>query len=212
MKCLQATVIALLLFLVPGLKTQDKSPRAYFDELKSTGAFVHTATTVEGEKISAPNFGYVCFAESSPMADSNGLFLTFDARAYDKYYAQAQATIASDATLEEKKKALATIETIRGRQPYVELIPDEIMPLFPPKAADFFRKGGEELDLNFYFHGVKDVTETLYRFEITDKWKNENGKMDFAVESSTMRFLLAAKGDKPLVLNGRCEKIDKDKP
>jgi hypothetical protein len=211
MKSLQAAVITLSLVVVPGLKTQDKSPRAYFDELKSAGAFVYTLTTDKGEIKSAPNPGYVCFVEGSPMADRNGLFLTFEARAYDKYYAEAMVTIASNATSEEKKKALATIESIQHRQPYVGFLPDEIMSLLPAEAADFFRRGGEELDLRLYLHGVKDWNVDLYRVGETDKWNSKNGKMDFALEPSTMRFLWSVHGDKPQVLNGHCEKIDKDK-
>jgi len=209
---LHATAIALLLSLVPGLKTQDKSPRAYFDELKSAGAFVYTLTTTKGETMSAPNPGFVCFAEDSPMADSSGLFLVFEARAYDRYYAEAQATITSNASPEEKKKALATIENIQHRQPYVGFLPDEFLSILPAEAADFFRKGGEEMDLRLYMHGVKAWTEDLYRVEETDKWNSRNGKMDFAVEPFTLRFLWTVRGDKPQVLNGKCEKISKDKP
>jgi hypothetical protein len=209
-KSLQTVAIASL-FMVPGLKTQDKSPRAYFDELKSAGAFMHTLTDVKGEKISAPDPGYVCFAENNSWADSSGLFLIFEAMAYDKNSAEAEAIFTSNASLEEKKKALARIEDIQHRQPYVAFLTDDLMALFPAEAANFFRKGGEDLDLSLYMNGVKDWTATFHRFSETDKWKSESGKMDFAVESSTMRFMWFVHGDKPQVLNGRCEKISKDK-
>jgi len=209
MKSLQVAVIALL-FLVPGVQTQNKSPRAYFNELKSAGAFVYTLTTEKGETKSTPNPGYVCFAEDSQTADTTGLFLTFEARAYDKNYAEAQATVTSNATAEEKKKALAIIENIQHRQPYVEFVPDEIMSVLPAEVAAYFRKGGKELDLSLYLQGVKSWTEAFHRFGETGGWKSVNGKMDFAVESSTMRFLWSAHGDKPQVLNGHCEKINND--
>ncbi len=51
MKSFQVAVITFVSFLVSGLQTQPKSPRDYFDELKSAGAFVSTLTTVEGKKI-----------------------------------------------------------------------------------------------------------------------------------------------------------------
>jgi hypothetical protein len=208
-KSLQTVVIASL-FMVPGLKTQDKSPRAYFDELKSAGAFVHTLTTDKGEKLSAQDPGYVCFAQNNLAADI-GAFLIFDAMAYDKHYAEAEAVFTSNASLEEKQKALARMEDIQHRQPYVFFLPDEIMSAMSADA-DFFRKGGEELDLSFYLDGVKSWTVSFHRFGETDEWKLANGKMNFAVEPSTMRFLWSVRGDKPLVLNGRCEKIGKDKP
>lgn len=107
MKRLRVMVIAFVLFFVPGVKTQDKSPRTYFEELKSAGAFVHTATSVQGEKISAPDPGYVCFAENSSFADGEGLFLIFHAMAYDKNYDEAAAKFMSNASLEEKKIAVA---------------------------------------------------------------------------------------------------------
>jgi hypothetical protein len=209
MKSLQAT-LAVLLFLVPGLKVQDKTPRTYFDELKSAGAFVLTTTSVEGEKISVPNPGYVCFAENSSFADSEGLFLIFDAMAYDKNYNEAEAIFLKNLNaggLEESKKARARMDDIQSRQPYVGFLPDELMAAMPAEAADFFRKGGEELDLRTYWHGVNSQRVSYHRFKETDEWKAENGKADFAVESSTMRFLWSIRGDKPLVLNGRCEKI-----
>jgi len=212
MRSLQAAVIALLLFLVPGLKTQDKSPRDYFDELKSAGAFIHTVTDVKGEKISAPDPGYVCFAENNSFADSSGLFLIFEAMAYDKHYAEAEATVASNASIEEKKIALARIEDIQHRQPYVLFLTDELLSAIPAESVDYFRKGGEELDLSLYMEGVRDWTVAFHRFGETDKWNSVNGKMDFAVESSTMRFMLFVHGDKSQVVNGHCEKINKHEP
>jgi len=212
MKSPQAAMIVLLpLFLAPGIKTQDKSPRDYFNELKSAGAFVHTLATNEGEKLSAPDPGYVCFAQNNPAADIGGAFLIFDAMAYDKHYAEAAAIFASKASLDEKNKALAKMEDIQRRQSYVLFLPDELMSAMSADAANFFRKGGEELDLSFYLHGVKSWTASFHRFGETEEWKMVNGKMDFAVESSTMRFLWSVHGDKPQVLNGRCEKIDKGK-
>jgi hypothetical protein len=203
------TVAIASLFMVPGPKTQDKSPRAYFDELKSSGAFMHTLTTDKGEKLSSPDPGYVCFAENNPAADI-GAFLVFDAMAYDKHYAEAEAVSTSNASSEEKQKALARMEDIQHRQPYVFFLPDEIMSAMSADA-DFFRRGGEELDLSFYLDGVKNWTVSFHRLAESDEWKTVNSKMDFAVEPSTMRFLWSVHGDKPLVLNGRCEKINKDK-
>ncbi len=214
MESFQAAVIAFVSFLVPGPQTQQKSPRDYFDELKSAGAFVHTVTSVEGEKISAPDPGYVCFAENNSFADSEGLFLLFHAMAYDKNYNEAQAIFMKNlnlASLEEIKKARARMDDIQSRQPYVEFLPDELMLAMPAEVADFFRKGGEELDLSTYWHGVKSQTVSYHRFKETDEWKTENGKADFAIESSTMRFLWTVRGDKTLMTNGRCEKIYKDK-
>ena len=78
-------------------------------------------------------------------------------------------------------------------------------------AADFFRKRGEESDLSTYWHGVKSQTVSYHRLKETDEWKTENGKADFAIESSTMRFLWFVRGDKTLILSGRCERIYKDK-
>jgi hypothetical protein len=213
MKSLHAAVIALLLFFVPGVKTQDKSPRAYFNELKSAGAFTHTATTDKEAKISTPNQGYVCFAENGPTADSSGVFLTFQAFAYDKHYAEAWAILlSSNASKEEKLKAMSKMRDIQDRLPYVGFLPDEIMAAAPADVADYFRKGGEELDLSLYLHGVKDWKVSLHRLGETDKWKSEDGMMDFAVESSTLRFLWSVHGDKAQLLNGRCEKIYGDKP
>jgi hypothetical protein len=127
MKSFQAAVIAFVSFLVPGPQTQQKSPpRDYFDELKSSGACVSTLTTVEGEKISSPAPGYVCFAEN-PVADSTGLFLIFHAMAYDRYYAEAQPKFMSSASLGEKKIARARMEDIQNRQPYVLFLADVIM-------------------------------------------------------------------------------------
>jgi hypothetical protein len=216
MKSLQAAVIALSLCLAPGLISQDKSPRAYFDEMKRTGAFVHTRTDDKGEKSSISDPGYVCFAEKDPMADSTGLFFTFEATAYSKRYAEAIVTLDSNATPEatpdEKKEALATIDEIQNFEPYVLFLSDRLMSLESKEAADFFRKGGQELDLSLYLHGVKSWEQIFHRFGATDKWISVKGEMDFAVESSTMRFLWSAKADKPRMLNGRCEKINKDKP
>jgi hypothetical protein len=194
MKTFQAAVITFVSFLVPRLQTQQKSPRDYFDELKSAGAFVSTLTTVDGEKISSPDPGYVCFAEN-PAADSTGLFLIFHAIAYDKNYNEASAILTADAKLndvghlEEMKKAKARLDDIQNRQPYVLFLPDDLISALPVEVADFLRKGGEELDLGVYWHGVKSQTVSYHRFKETDEWKSENGKADFAIEPSTMRFL-----------------------
>ena len=206
-------VIGLLLFLLPGFQTQDKSARTYFDELKGAGAFIHTVIDVKGEKIAAPDIGYVCFVENSSLADSTGLFLTFKAIAYNKNYNEAETMFMNlNASLEESRKARARMEDIQNRQPYVGFLPDELMSAIPAEATDFFREGGEELDLSTYWHAVNSQTVSYHRFNETDEWKTENGKADFAIESSTMRFLWSVRGDKPLMLNGRCEKIYKNKP
>jgi hypothetical protein len=211
-KSLHAVVISFLLFFVPVVKTQDKSPRAYFDELKSAGAFVHTLTDDKGEKLSAPARGYVCFAENNSLADSTGLFLIFETMAYDKNYNEAEAIFMNlNASLEERKKALVRMEDIQNRQPYVAFLPDELMSAMPVEGANFFRKGGQELDLSVYWHGVKNQRVSYHRFNETDEWKTENGKAEFAIESSTMRFLWSVHGDKPLMFNGSCEKIYRDK-
>jgi hypothetical protein len=211
-KRLRVLLIAFLLFFVPGVKTQDKSPRAYFDELKSAGAFAVNITSDKGEKISVPDQGYVCFSENYPMADRTGLFLTFEAMAYDKDYNDAVTIFINlNTSPDDRKKAWTRMENIQNRQPYVAFLTEELMSSMPAKAVDFFRKGGEELDLNLYMGGVKDWTAALQRSRETDKWKSENGRMDFAVESSTMRFTWFVHGDKPQVVNGRCEKIFKDK-
>jgi hypothetical protein len=116
-----------------------------------------------------------------------------------------------NANLEEAKKARARMDDIQSRQSYVGFLPDELMSAMPAEAADFFRKGGEELDLSTYWHGVKSQTVSYHRFKETDEWKTENGKVDFAIESSTMCFLWSVRGDKTLILSGRCERIYKDK-
>ena len=116
-----------------------------------------------------------------------------------------------NANLEEAKKARARMDDIQSRQSYVGFLPDELMSAMPAEAADFFRKRGEELDLSTYWHGVKSQTVSYHRFKETDEWKTENGKADFAIESSTMRFLWSVRGDKTLILSGRCERIYKDK-
>ncbi len=135
--------------------------------------------------------------------------------AYDKNYNEAQAIFLKNlnvANLEEHKKARATMDDIQSRQPYVLFFTDELMTALSTEAAVFFRKGGEELDLSAYWHGVKSQTVSYYRSKETDEWKIQNGKADFAIEPSTMRFLWSVRGDKTLVFNGRCEQIYKDKP
>jgi len=119
MKIFQVLVIALLLVFVPGGRAQDKSPRAYYDELKKAGGFVDSVTDDKGEKLSFPAGGYVCFAEDNSAADAGGLFLTFEAMAYDKYYAEAEAIFVSNASTEDKAKALLKMENIQWRQPYI---------------------------------------------------------------------------------------------
>jgi hypothetical protein len=212
MKVLQAVVTASTLFLVSGIKPQDKkSPRDYFEEMKNAGTFVHTVTDAKGEKTSVLYQGYVCFAENSPMADNGGVFLTFQAFAYDKHYAEAQAIFLSNANKEERLKAFLTTQDIQRGQPYVGFLTDEIMSAAPADVADFFRKGGEDLKLSLYMTGVKSWTVSLHRLKEDDKWNSADAKMDFAVESSTMRFLWSMHGDKPVLLNGHCEKINKDR-
>jgi hypothetical protein len=210
MNTLQMTVTAFLLFSVPGLNSQDKSPRGYFEEIKNAGGFMHTVIDVEGKKHSAPDTGYVCFAENNSATENAGVFLTFMATAYDKYYAEAQKVLESNAGAEEKRKALATIEAAQDREPYVGFLTDDFMPLLPADAAEFYHKGGEMLELSLYMHGVKTWTESLHRFNFSKSWDSTNHKMDFAVEASTMRFLWSVHGDKPQVINGRCEKIYKE--
>jgi len=203
-------VISLLLFYVPGLKNQDKSPREYFEELNA-GAFIHTLTSAEGNKISAPDPGYACFSKNNLMADNGGVFLTFEAMAYDKNYAEAEAMLASKPNAEDTRKALARMREIQEGYSYVMLFSDDLMAAMPADASDFLRKGGQELDLSLYMHGVKSWTAGFHRSRGNENWVSRNGKSDFAVEPSTMRFLWSVHGDKPQMINGRCERIYKDK-
>ena len=64
-----------------------------------------------------------------------------------------------NANLEEAKKARARMDDIQSRQTYVGFLPDELMSAMSAGAADFFRKGGEELDLSTDWHGVKEALE-----------------------------------------------------
>jgi len=109
--------MSLSLFLVPGLKTQDKSPREYFDEMKSAGAFVISLTDADGKKISVPDPGYVCFSENNSLTSDAGVFLTFEAIAYDKGYAE----IISSKLNQDNRKVLAKLKEIRDRYSYASI-------------------------------------------------------------------------------------------
>jgi hypothetical protein len=74
-----------------------------------------------------------------------------------------------NANLEEAKKARVRMDDIQSRQSYVGFLPDELMSAMPAEAADFFRKGGEELDLSTYWHVVKSQTVSYHRFKETDE-------------------------------------------
>jgi hypothetical protein len=195
----------------PGVDAKPRSPREYFDEMKNAGAFTTAATEPHGNKMSVADQGYVCFMENEPFAERNGQFLTFKAFAYDKDYAEAFAKGMNAATpKEERLDALLRMRAVQAGQPYVRFIPNEIISDLPTETADYFRKGGQELDLNCYTHGVKSWTTHLRRTGAADNWTSEDSKMKFAVESSTMRFLWSVKEDRetPQAFSGRCEQIN----
>jgi len=44
---------------------------------------------------------------------------------------------------------------------------------------------------------------SYYRFKETDEWKSKNGKADFSIEFSTMRFLTVSRADQSRSADGR---------
>jgi hypothetical protein len=194
----RAVCIAVLLFA----QSQPKTARQYFQELKTAGAFTDTVKTTSNEKIEVKDSHlYVCFDDD----DTSPGFFTFTTIAYDKLYADAIKVLTDrNATANQRQSALATMNTLQDREPYLAFFGDDMVSLLPDYVV---KKGVQQLELSVYLRGVNVGRSDFIRTPtapntVSGPWHRQD-KATLSIEPKTNRYVLIT----TKVSSGQCEKL-----